>query len=156
MADNDIPRGQLRLTIAVCLFQPHPRHMTTLLITHDVDDVEHWLASPKREEYFGPRGITMRTYVDAERSNHVGLIIEVPDMETLQQALATPEAADAMKHLGPCPWSGLLRRGTGSVSDSRLSRFLLCSRFCGGRLRRRDAQPPRYARQPQRALGRVQ
>lgn len=77
--------------------------MTTLLITHDVDDVEHWLASPKREEFFGPHGISARPCVDADRSNHVGLIVEVPDMETLQQALATPEAAEAMKHDGVHP-----------------------------------------------------
>ena len=77
--------------------------MTTLLITHDVDDVEHWLSSSKREEFFGPRGITARTFVDAERSEHVGLLVEVPDMETLQQALSTPEAADAMKHDGVRP-----------------------------------------------------
>lgn len=77
--------------------------MMTLLITHDVDDVERWLASPRREEYFGPRGITTRTCVDAERSNHVGLIVEVPDMNTLQQALGTPEAADAMEHDGVRP-----------------------------------------------------
>ena len=77
--------------------------MTTLLITHDVDDVEHWLSSSKREEFFGPRGITARAFVDAERSEHVGLLVEVPDMETLQQALSTPEAADAMKHDGVRP-----------------------------------------------------
>jgi hypothetical protein len=77
--------------------------MTTLMITHDVDDVDHWLASPMREAVFGPRGITTRTFVDADRSNHVGLIVEVSDMETLQQALATPEAADAMKHDGVHP-----------------------------------------------------
>jgi hypothetical protein len=77
--------------------------MMTLLITHDVDDVEHWLASPKRGEYFGPLGITTRTFVDAARSNHVGLIVEVADMDTLQQALATPEAADAMTYDGVHP-----------------------------------------------------
>jgi hypothetical protein len=77
--------------------------MTTLLITHDVDDVEHWLASTRREEFFGPRGITARTCVDSERSNHVGLIVQVPNMEALQQALATPEAANAMKHDGVRP-----------------------------------------------------
>jgi len=77
--------------------------MMTLLITHDVDDVEHWLASPKREEYFGPRGIKTRTFVDSKRSNHVGLIVEIPDMDTFQQALATPEAADAMKYDGVHP-----------------------------------------------------
>jgi len=77
--------------------------MTTLLITHDVDDVDHWLASPKRAEFFGAHGMTARTTVDADRSNHVGLIVEVADMETFQQALATPEAADAMKHDGVRP-----------------------------------------------------
>ena len=77
--------------------------MTTLLITHDVDDLELWLASPRREEVFGPLGITARTCVDADRSNHVGLIVEVPDMDAFQQALATPEAADAMKHDGVHP-----------------------------------------------------
>ena len=71
--------------------------------THKHADVERWLASPKREEYFGPRGITTRTCVDSDRSNHVGLIVEVSDMDTLQQALATPEAADAMKHDGVRP-----------------------------------------------------
>ena len=77
--------------------------MTTLMVTHDVDDLEHWLASPKREELFGPLGISARTCVDADRSNHVGLIVEVPDMEAFQQALTSPEAAAAMKHDGVQP-----------------------------------------------------
>jgi hypothetical protein len=77
--------------------------MTTLMITHDVDDVEHWLASTKRQEVFGPRGISVRPCVDADRSNHVGLVVDVPDMDTLQQVLASPEAAAAMKHDGVQP-----------------------------------------------------
>ena len=28
--------------------------MPHVLAYHDVDDVQHWLASPKREEVFGP------------------------------------------------------------------------------------------------------
>ena len=35
--------------------------MATHVIFHEVDDVEHWLSSPKREEVFGPMGITVRT-----------------------------------------------------------------------------------------------
>ena len=77
--------------------------MTTLMITHDVDDVELWLASPRREELFGPSGITARPFVDAERSNHTGLIVEVPDLETFEQMLSTPEAAEAMKYDGVRP-----------------------------------------------------
>ncbi len=34
--------------------------MTTLVIVHEVDDVEHWRTSTRREEYFGPLGITAR------------------------------------------------------------------------------------------------
>lgn len=77
--------------------------MTTLLITHDVDDVEHWLASPKREEIFGPLGISARPFVDSDRSKHVGLVVEVPDIETFQRVLTSPEAAAAMKHDGVQP-----------------------------------------------------
>ncbi|WP_427132022.1 hypothetical protein [Pseudarthrobacter sp. S9] len=50
--------------------------MTTMMIFHDVDDVEHWLGSPKREELFGPLGITARTFIDPGNTNRVGLIIE--------------------------------------------------------------------------------
>ena len=77
--------------------------MTTLLVFHEVDDVEHWLASPKRQELFGPLGIKVRTFRDPQGSNRIGLIVETPDMETWQRALQTPEAAAAMKHDGVRP-----------------------------------------------------
>jgi len=77
--------------------------MITVMAFHEVDDVEHWLGSPKREEFFGPMGITVRTFVDPNGTNRVGLIFTVPDMETLQTALATPAAADAMKFDGVRP-----------------------------------------------------
>lgn len=28
--------------------------MTTLMILHEVDDVDHWLSSSRRAEFFGP------------------------------------------------------------------------------------------------------
>ena len=74
--------------------------MTTLIAFHEVDDVQHWLSSPKREEFFGPMGITTRTFVDPEGSNRVGLIVEVPDMAKFQEAMASEAAADAMKLYG--------------------------------------------------------
>jgi hypothetical protein len=77
--------------------------MATLLVFHEVDDVEHWLASPKREELFGPMGMTARTFRDPGGSNRVGLIVEVPDISVWQQALQTEEAAEAMKHDGVRP-----------------------------------------------------
>src|ERR1700676_3475551 len=74
--------------------------MTTVMVFHEVDDVDHWLRSPKREEFFGPLGMTARTFVDPANKDRVGLIVEVPDMDTLQSALASEEAAVAMKHDG--------------------------------------------------------
>jgi hypothetical protein len=77
--------------------------MSTLVIFHEVDDVDHWLAATTREDFFGPLGITVRTFVDPERSNRVGLIAEIPSMEVFQQAMSTPEAAEAMKNDGVRP-----------------------------------------------------
>lgn len=77
--------------------------MPTLLVFHEVDDVDHWLASPKREELFGPMGMSVRTFRDAQSSNRVGLIVEVPDMAAWEQALQSPEAAEAMKYDGVRP-----------------------------------------------------
>ena len=77
--------------------------MPTLMLFHEVDDVGHWLASPRREEFFGPMGMTARTFIDPEKTNRVGLIVEVPDMDTFQRALQSEEAAEAMRFDGVRP-----------------------------------------------------
>jgi hypothetical protein len=77
--------------------------LRTLVITHEVDDVDHWLASPRRREFFGPLGITARTFVDPAKSNRVGLIVETPSMEVFDEAMASPGAAAAMKFDGVRP-----------------------------------------------------
>jgi hypothetical protein len=77
--------------------------MATLMVFHEVDDVDHWLRSPRRQEFFGPKGITARTFVDPEKSNRVGVLVETPDMATFQQMMESPEAAEAMKFDGVRP-----------------------------------------------------
>jgi hypothetical protein len=74
--------------------------MTTLIAFHEVDDVDHWLSSPKREEVFGPLGITIRTFSDPEGSKRVGLIAEIPDMAAWQELMQSQAGADAMKFDG--------------------------------------------------------
>jgi hypothetical protein len=74
--------------------------MPTVLIFHEVDDVDHWLRSPLRKQVTGPHGITMRTFVDPQKTNRVGLIAEVPSMEVFQQLMTSPETAEAMKSDG--------------------------------------------------------
>jgi hypothetical protein len=77
--------------------------VATYLAFHEVDDVQHWLSSPKREEIFGAMGITVRTFHDPEGSKRVGLILEIPDMAAFQEFMATDAAADAMKADGVRP-----------------------------------------------------
>ena len=75
--------------------------MPTIIAYHDVKDTEHWLGSPKREELFGPLGVTnIRTFVNPQQSTKVGVLMDVPDMDALMGALQTQEAADAIAHDG--------------------------------------------------------
>lgn len=75
--------------------------MIKVIGTHDVDDVQHWFDSPKRAEFFEARGMTVTAFRDpAGQSSSVAVLIETPDMETLERALAEPEAAAAEKHDG--------------------------------------------------------
>lgn len=77
--------------------------MATILAFHEVDDVEHWLRSPKRKEIFGSLGITGRLFTDPAKSNRVGLIVEIPDREAFQRLMQSDEAAEAMRFDGVRP-----------------------------------------------------
>jgi hypothetical protein len=74
--------------------------MATYLITHEVDDVDHWWTSPKRAEVFGPLGITLRTFRDPAGSGKVGLIAEIPDLDAFQAFMQSETAAEAVRHDG--------------------------------------------------------
>lgn len=78
--------------------------MTTVIAVHDVDDVDHWLKSPKRAEFFDAHGMTVRTFVSPDGASRVGLIIEnVPSLDVLASALQGADAAAAMEHDGVHP-----------------------------------------------------
>ena len=75
--------------------------MPTVIGHHDVNDTQHWLASPTREEFFGPLGVTnIRTFVDPQNPTRVALMMDVPDLEALATAMQSPAAAAAMEHDG--------------------------------------------------------
>ncbi|SNT64677.1 hypothetical protein SAMN05421812_117188 [Asanoa hainanensis] len=84
--------------------------MATYLITHEVDDVDAWMASPKRKEAFGTIGVKVREFVDPAGSNRIGLIAEIPDLAAFQAFMSSPEAAAAMKHDGVRPETLLILR----------------------------------------------
>jgi hypothetical protein len=78
--------------------------MPTVIAYHDVKDTEHWLASPKREEVFGPLGVTnIRTFVDPEKPTRVGVLMDVADLDAVMAAMETEEAAEAMAYDGVMP-----------------------------------------------------
>jgi len=80
--------------------------MPTVIGHHDVKDTKHWLGSPKREEVFGPLGVTnIRTFVDPSESDHVAVLMDVADMDAVMGAMATGAAAEAMAHDGVLPES---------------------------------------------------
>lgn len=74
--------------------------MIEFIVTHDVDDVEHWFTSTKRAEFFGPRGIKTTPMRHPDGGNTVALLIAAPDMETFEQAMAEPETQTPADHDG--------------------------------------------------------
>ena len=83
--------------------------MPTVIGHHDVKDTKHWLASPKREEVFGPLGVTnIRKFVDPQNPNRVAVMMDVADMDKLMAAMQNKEMADAMEHDGVIPESLVL------------------------------------------------
>jgi hypothetical protein len=78
--------------------------MPTVIGHHDVKDTDHWLASPKREEFFGPLGVTnIRTFVDPQNRTRVAVLMDVADMDALMGAMQSDDAAEAMAHDGVLP-----------------------------------------------------
>jgi hypothetical protein len=83
--------------------------MPTVIGHHDVRDTEHWLASPTREEVFGPLGVTnIRTFVSPEDPTKVAVLMDIPDMDAVMRFMETQEARDAMAHDGVVPESLVL------------------------------------------------
>jgi hypothetical protein len=81
--------------------------MPTVVAQHRITKgAEHWLSSPKREEFFGPLGVSdIRTFVDPQDPTQVALVMDVADMDRVMAAMESPEAAAAMDHDGVDPTS---------------------------------------------------
>ncbi|AZO72474.1 MULTISPECIES: hypothetical protein [unclassified Mesorhizobium] len=81
--------------------------MPTIIGHHNITKgARHWLTSPKREELFGPLGVTnIRTFVDPEDPTRVAVMMDVPDMNALQAAMQSKAAAEAMAFDGVVPES---------------------------------------------------
>ena len=78
--------------------------MPTVIGHHDVKDTAHWLASPKREEVFGPLGITnIRTFVNPQNRTQVAVMMDVADLDVVMAAMQNQEMADAMEYDGVLP-----------------------------------------------------
>jgi hypothetical protein len=78
--------------------------MPTVIGHHDVTDTNHWLASPRREEVFGPLGVTnIRTFVSPDDPKKVAVLMDIPDLDAVMSFMQTPAAAEAMTYDGVLP-----------------------------------------------------
>lgn len=77
--------------------------MPKLIVTHEVDDVTHWLASPKREEVFAGVAANITTFVLPGDSNRVALSMDVSDMESFDVLMKSDAVAEAIKYDGVRP-----------------------------------------------------
>ena len=78
--------------------------MPSVIGHHDVKDTDHWLASPQREEIFGPLGVTnIRTFVNPQNRSQVAVLMDVADLDALMAAMQSPAGAEAMAYDGVLP-----------------------------------------------------
>lgn len=74
--------------------------MTHVLITHEVEDAEHWLAAwrgpDSRHKLFKDNGAKMvHTFLDPNNPNLTGLVVSVADMEKFMAMLESDEGQAA-------------------------------------------------------------
>ena len=80
--------------------------MPTVVAHHDVKDQQHWLKSPKRQEVFGPLGVTnIRTFIDPQNATRVGIVMDVADMNKVMAAMEDDTMREAMAYDGVIPES---------------------------------------------------
>ena len=77
--------------------------MPKLVATHEVDDVAHWLASPKREEVFAGVATNITTLFHPSEPNRVALSMDAADMDAFDTLMKSEAAAAAMKYDGVRP-----------------------------------------------------
>jgi len=72
----------------------------TLVVTHEVEDAEQWLAAWSGEDsrhamFIANGASSVRTFQSPDAPNTTGLVITVTDMEALAAMLGSPEGAAA-------------------------------------------------------------
>ncbi|HPG22026.1 MAG TPA: hypothetical protein PLH75_04470 [Amaricoccus sp.] len=77
--------------------------MPKIVATHEVEDVAHWLASPKRAEVFDGIATDIRTFVHPTEKNRVAVAFDVADMDKFEAVLKSEAGAEAMKYDGVRP-----------------------------------------------------
>jgi uncharacterized protein (TIGR02246 family) len=73
---------------------------TTMIVTHEVEDFDNWLAAwqgePSRHELFADHGVaSTRVFQNVDDPNLTAVLVEVTDMGALQAMLNSPEGEAA-------------------------------------------------------------
>ena len=86
--------------------------MPKCIMMHEVDDVAHWLASPKREELLKGIAKDIVTFVHPTDGNKVGISMDIVDMDAFSALVQSEEGAEAMKFDGVRPDTGVMMFAT--------------------------------------------
>src|SRR5664280_1808916 len=100
------PRGVRSLRHPICGCMSRGGLVPRIVAHHDVKDRAHWLASPLREQVFGPLGVhNIRTYTDPNNPVHVSLTADVDDddIDAFGAFMQSDAAAEAMASDGVLP-----------------------------------------------------
>jgi hypothetical protein len=77
--------------------------MPKIIVTHDVSDVAHWLASPKREEVFAGVASNITTFVMPGDGKKVAVALDITSMEDFEAVIRSDAGAAAMTYDGVLP-----------------------------------------------------
>lgn len=77
--------------------------MPRIIATHEVDDVAHWLASPRRAEVFAGVATNITTCVLPGDAHRVAVAFDVADMAAFEAVIKSEAGAAAMKYDGVRP-----------------------------------------------------
>jgi ketosteroid isomerase-like protein len=94
---NDIWNSDTPIAPAAPVHEPPKTH---LMITHEVDDAEHWLAAwrgeDSRHDLFKANGAKhVHTFPSADNPNLTGLVVAVDDLDALNAMLSSEEGMAA-------------------------------------------------------------
>ena len=73
------------------------RRLIRVIVTHEVEDVDHWLKAKGRREIAAKMGVTFRDFFDPLGSKRTGVICELESVDFLLRHINDAETLASMR-----------------------------------------------------------